>query len=1131
MSYHLRLFGHPALLDADGAMHRFRSRKQLALLVYLTLEAVEDPVERGVLIDFFWADVPLQKGRHSLSQALTAIRSLLGAEALPREPGPVRLSRPPSTDLDILRGELDGELANLQLPLRDLEQAGGAAFADWLDQAREHCLGTARRSLSGRLRAARSSGDVHRVHERAAQLYAVDPLNEMAVCALAEQLLMDGDVAGTQDFLRSHISRARARWELPPPAVVHLLERVETGRIRPPGGELLSATSSGQGVPQLFVGRSTELARLESLWADARRGRLVTCLVTGLAGIGKSSLLRRFAISVAARAAAVWEVACQEIGRSIPFAAISDLIHSVTRDSAVTGTSPDWLAEASRVCPGLREVYSGMPEPPPTPAESVRLRVAEALVQMQAAAADGGPMLFAIDDIANLDAASRDVLHVFLRRLQDVPVLVVACSRTSVTQSPASSLSDPTSGLDWNEVLALPPLSQDHSEILVGQILGSGRAPDISQRETLLKLAAGNPYLIEMLTSDWLTNGPQSLVAVRSQGEASIIDWHPPRTLHRAFQNLYRGLSKCAQRCIHLLAVAGRRITVSEISALLDLTPGEVDASVLELLDRAVLRVDEGHLAFKNQLHRDYVYAAMSRELRRFHHMQIARSQHPTHERPDFQQHLEASLHYDMAGSLDLAIHHAVAGARVAIERGAPEEAEGAIRRLLPHSGRQEARLQLLLAEAQLVRGEHQSALSTIGSINSQGLAPSEMAQRLVLQAEALHRDRTADPDVVAGAAREALAVAQVSEEDAIVLRALQVSAEVAHETAQMHTIESILQSVSRMAGEPHSVAVQASAAITKAFCLMVTGQYHEAAHLFASGESGFRSASRDVDLRRALNGRGICLTTLGDWNPAIDCLQEAASLAHRIGDSHSESIQWDNLAVLYEDIGWFDRAVEALQRAASLLKRAPSPQRKARLLANAASLAITLGNFLEATEFLEQAVALTRGLQAPTLTISTLVACADLHIAQKDYETAWTWADEAVSYAQKHAERARKIGDYERVRRHFVWATQGYTAFLRAKDETENCLPELRRSQLMELTAFEEWVDRTEGRETRRGSVTQEMEGRELLGAIAHLVALHIYPRELPERLPGETSAQLVKRAFPQCRCQSVPTSVGALL
>ncbi|MCH7776273.1 MAG: hypothetical protein IH878_07005, partial [Gemmatimonadetes bacterium] len=73
-AFHLRVFGPPALLDPESRVHRFRTKKQLALLVYLSIHRDSPGVSRAQLVDLLWPGVEEKRGRHSLSQGLSVIR-------------------------------------------------------------------------------------------------------------------------------------------------------------------------------------------------------------------------------------------------------------------------------------------------------------------------------------------------------------------------------------------------------------------------------------------------------------------------------------------------------------------------------------------------------------------------------------------------------------------------------------------------------------------------------------------------------------------------------------------------------------------------------------------------------------------------------------------------------------------------------------------------------------------------------------------------------------------------------------------------------------------------------------------------------------------------------------------------
>ena len=344
-----------------------------------------------------------------------------------------------------------------------------------------------------------------------------------------------------------------------------------------------------------FVGRGREWSRLEVLWNGARTSGYQTCLITGAPGIGKSSLVHRFALSLAARTWPAFVVPFQEIGQGIPSAAVSDLMLALGKDARAGGTDPAWLAEASRVSPGVRGIYPGIPEPPNAPPDSIRLRVAEAVLRMMDVVSDSGPMLVAFDDVHHMDPASREVLFLITRRLDRVPVLILATSRPDGTD--AATAESSRASLAWAESIALQPLDRAQATRLLDNLLEDGKQVDPRIRDTIIRLAEGNAYFVEMLLSDWKQHEAHSLVAAETDGDRTVATWSPPETLRSAFERHYRDLSVEAQHLLQLLAVAERALATPEIATLLAQEPGAAERLVLEMPDRGG-RVDAGRVGF-----------------------------------------------------------------------------------------------------------------------------------------------------------------------------------------------------------------------------------------------------------------------------------------------------------------------------------------------------------------------------------------------------------------------------------------------------------------------------------------------------------------------------------------------------
>src|SRR5882762_176070 len=634
--FRLSVFGAPELLKGGGPAVRFRTRKHLAVLVYLHFEGRARPVPRARLIDLLWPDVPPAKGRHSLSQALLAIRSHLGRDAVTGGEEAVQL-----------RAELPLDLSALHRsdqPLRDLEDSGGADFSHWVDGVRAKLRVQARDDLRADLQAARTQGNATETHRLAGALYDIDPLCAEAVYALAERALLERDTVTAVRLLKEHVERARAELGANPnPEIAGLLRRLERGE-RPAVATPPRIALGDEGTrPRPFVGREEELGRLAAIANRVVDGAPAateydTCLITGPPGIGKSSLIRRFATSLQARAWPVFIVSCQEIGQGIAYAAVAELITLLARDPGASGTDPLWLAEASRVCPGLRAVYPGVPEAPDAPTDSIRLRVAEAVLRMLEAVADAGQLLLVFDDLQFIDSASEDVLFLVTRGLKR--------ARLSAFLLAGARSGERGSSLAWATTIELQPLDRSQSLTLIGDL-----SVDATLRETIVRLSQGNPYHIEMLVADWRAHQSSSLVAAASAGDEAV-SWTPPEDLGAVFARQYGAVSSDAQHVLQVLAVAGKGMAPAEVSGLLGLDAGVTERVALEMLDRGVGRVEEGRLAFKNELHRAYVYHAMGDDRRTYHHAQFAQRLAHSPDRDAVQVMLEL-VHHSIGAGLE----------------------------------------------------------------------------------------------------------------------------------------------------------------------------------------------------------------------------------------------------------------------------------------------------------------------------------------------------------------------------------------------------------------------------------------------------------------------------------------------
>lgn len=265
-TYFLKLFGTPELFEPGGSKLKFRTRKQLALLIVLVVEGRARPITRDTLVDLFWANDTPERARHSLSQALSEIRKKIGPDAIIADRHTVCLAEAFRTDSD--PNSPTPTAKDLERPLDGLETCAGSEFSHWVDGQRSKMQLRYRALLKDSLVGARSSGGVKSVRESATLLYAVDPMADEAVLALAESHLLDGNPGGALRLLRHHIDYSESDLGRTPSAeVFSALDRIERGApqttIGQPDGKSDSQVKETTGHP--FIGREKELAQLESL--------------------------------------------------------------------------------------------------------------------------------------------------------------------------------------------------------------------------------------------------------------------------------------------------------------------------------------------------------------------------------------------------------------------------------------------------------------------------------------------------------------------------------------------------------------------------------------------------------------------------------------------------------------------------------------------------------------------------------------------------------------------------------------------------------------------------------------------------------------------------------------------------
>jgi DNA-binding SARP family transcriptional activator len=1087
------MLGIPVLTDPHGEVIRLRSRKQLGLLVFLTLDARFESAAREKIADMLWQDSG-KHSLHSLSQALTEIRQRLGREAIAGDRTTVKLQAKVATDIDYY--DVESLPSQIPTPLEGLDTCGGPRFAQWVEARRDIILAQIEATLSDRLIEARAHGRVQAARDRAEQLYSIDPYNEAAVNALIGDRVDSGNWAGAFRLLKKHVDVcATDLGRTPSIEALVSLRRYERGATQKPRVHERSKGYGRRTEPDafVFVGRETEMTRLETISNQVAAGLFRSCVLRGPDGIGKTTVLRRFVVSAAAAEyAPAYIVTCQKIGQSIPFAAVSDLLDQMSRDPALSGTKTIWLSEASRIAPGIKAAYSGVDDPPVTPPETVRVRLAEALKQMLAAIADGKPVYLAFDDLHFMDPASRDVLHMLARRLEGTPALLLAAVRSSETEAGPGAAAT-IEGVKWQGTIDLEPFTETETEELASALFWVGRPVDDAVTRKIVELSEGMPLLTEMLVSDWEKSGEQSLVIAKMRGEDDNIRWSPPDTMRSALAREYDGLSKCGQRLLHLIATAGRRMPLEDCCRLLAEPTEKVGAAVFTLIERSIVYLDGNGLDFKSDLHRAFVYSTLPDETRRYQHAHLAQHLSAAKDQSEFQYALEASHHFLKAGWIDEAKELACTGADRAITWGAPKEAQKALEAVIavtPQRG--SMTLRLLRARALTAIGKYQDALTVLAEWRPVAPTQREDALAATIRADALHRGRLENDATIKQALDLALGLAEKSGDDSLFVTALQMSAELASETGDSEALASVQTRTHRIGISSRQPTTKALARLSQGYCLLVAGDTIGAEDEFRKCVAPLSELHLDPELRQVYNGIGIACYCRGAMGEAISAFELAIKLANRIGDSVAAATSWSNLGAVHEDLGNLEKTHNCYDSALSHGEVATNPRRAVEFHLNAAGLKLITGDLVGADHFVSVARSWAEKSQLWWLKADVMLAAADTCLANSNPDEAWTLLDEAQCTMVGRYYALSNRGRYQRLRRHQIFSTRGLPALLHlaeAEDLSQQCVQLTGR---LEVMAFEEWARcQVKPAVQATNSIRHELQVRGLLGVLRRIDAL----------------------------------------
>jgi len=429
-----------------------------------------------------------------------------------------------------------------------------------------------------------------------------------------------------------------------------------------------------------LVERAGELASIEDTLRRACSGAGQLMLVEGPAGVGKSALLAAAAARARQLEAQVLSAHAGEFERGLPFEITRQLfVRVLVRETDRRERALEHAASPAASVLGLTASDSGLSAPS---------EAQHALYWLAANLAAETPLALLIDDLQWADPSSQAWLLYLARRLENLPLAVLATWRTDDPETPSTML-DRLRDEPSTRRLTPQPLSPPGVATLMHATLSA--AVDPAACEAVHRVTAGNPFLVAELLRELPGSGPLSV---------SEIERARPDSVARGISRRLSRLTEAARALGNAVAILGDGCELRHSAALAGLDEREAIAAADELGSASIL-APERPLRFEHPLVRAALHDAQPLQARDRAHLDAARLLAGEGQPAE-----RIASHLLSAPELAdpwVAERLEIAGQR-ALRRGAPAEAVQLLARALAEPPLPLGRAELLLA---LGRAEH----------------------------------------------------------------------------------------------------------------------------------------------------------------------------------------------------------------------------------------------------------------------------------------------------------------------------------------------------------------------------------------------------------------------------------------
>ncbi|WP_410599332.1 BTAD domain-containing putative transcriptional regulator [Amycolatopsis sp. lyj-90] len=371
--------------------------------------------------------------------------------------------------------------------------------------------------------------------------------------------------------------------------------------VPPPVAKAIERGGQGQ-----LPGRARQVERLDGFVTDLLAGRGRPVWLEGEPGIGKSELLIAGLAGAAARGCQLAWTAADELQQRFPLQVIMEClgVHHGAADPAKAKLAGELHAEPAHGNWG--------------PTDPILSTVDKLLALVDETCA-AGPLVLVIDDLHWADEASVLLWQRLAAATRQLPLLLVAATRTGHGRRDLAQLRRGIEARD-GEIMPVEVLTDDEVTAVFEVILAAKLGPSL---RPLVRRAAGNPLYAREIAHDLVRTGSLRIKA----GVAEVTlngSENAPRSLLAAVGRTLECLDPATTDILRTASLLGAEFAVEDLAALAGKSPLEVLRDLEPATTAGVIEYAGDKLAFHHPFQRQALYGGIAEPVRAALHRRAA---------------------------------------------------------------------------------------------------------------------------------------------------------------------------------------------------------------------------------------------------------------------------------------------------------------------------------------------------------------------------------------------------------------------------------------------------------------------------------------------------------------------------